>query len=70
VSFLPNAIPRAVWTGALDIFGITLHVSVLDNGQRVFHADDVEALFEAMGDVEVTDADMRRLAEFIKGASH
>jgi hypothetical protein len=65
-----DSLPTAVWEGTLTILGVTLRVSVLDNGQRVIHADDIHALFEAMGDGTADDTrmdDVRRLADFMRG---
>lgn len=62
--------PTATWTGTLTILGVTLRVSVLDNGQRVIHADDISALFEAMSDdtnETIREDEVYRLAQFMRG---
>lgn len=45
-----NAIPTAVWTGTFTLFGVDVRCSVLDNGQRVVHSEDVHRMFIAMAD--------------------
>ena len=42
-------LPVAVWEGTFTLFGVTLHCATLDTGQRVIEADDIVALFDAMG---------------------
>ena len=43
-------IPRAVWTGTFRIFGVDLKCAVLDNGQRIIDADNVNELFAVMSE--------------------
>lgn len=47
-----ETIPTAVWEGTFTIMGVPLRCSVLNNGQRVINAEDIDALFDAMGDDE------------------
>lgn len=64
-------LPKAVAEASFKLFGVTVRAYVLDDGQRILHADDVAALFEAMGsaDAEATDpAEAQRYAEFLRGA--
>ena len=58
-------VPRAVWVGTFTLFGVPLRCSVLDTGERVIDADDVERLFEAMGDdAEIDVAELERFARW------
>jgi hypothetical protein len=46
--------PVAIWTGTLTLLGVTLRTAVLEHGQRIIHAEDMERLFVAMRDTEAT----------------
>lgn len=65
--------PQAVWEGAFTIFGVKLKCYVLDDGRRILDADDVAALFDAMGDPKTEEecvafaGEIDRLAMWIKG---
>jgi hypothetical protein len=39
--------PVSVWQGELRMSGVTLHVHVLSDGQRIIEADDLAALMKA-----------------------
>ena len=63
-------VPVAVWEGSFRLFGVDVRCYVLDDGQRIIHADDVVALFEAMGSggaQVVDDADLMAFARWGKG---
>jgi len=45
-------IPKAIWEGVFPVFGVPLRCYVLDNGQRIINADDMDRLFEFMGTEE------------------
>ena len=49
--------PVSVWQGELNLLGVTLHVHVLDNGQRIIEADDMYAFMEAMASGAEVDQD-------------
>jgi hypothetical protein len=42
-----SELPTPVWSGTFTIWGVELHCHVLDNGQRIIEAADVERLFTA-----------------------
>jgi len=44
MSKMPSAISESTFT----LLGVTLRCCVLDNGERIINAEDVEQLFEAM----------------------
>lgn len=49
--------PVAVWSGEMQISGVTLHVHVLDNGERIIDVADFCALMEAWGTGAEIDQD-------------
>lgn len=60
--------PVAVWSGELQMSGVTLHVHVLDDGTRIIDADDFHALFEAWGQgAEVDPAEVGAFARWRGG---
>lgn len=62
-----NDLPKAIYSSELTICGVTLKCHVLDNGQRVFEQEGVEALFKAFGDgAELSDDDAMRLARVVR----
>jgi hypothetical protein len=59
-------IPKAISEATLNIMGTEVRCYVLDNGERIFNADDVEKLFnEAAGDMTIDEA--MKLSLFING---
>jgi len=40
--------PASVWHGEMSLFGVKLHLHVLDDGRRIVEAADMAALLEAM----------------------
>jgi hypothetical protein len=61
-------LPKAISESTLTIGDLKLRCAVLDNGQRVFVAEDLEALFERlMGDYELTPEDFEAIARFAMG---
>lgn len=59
--------PEAVWEGSFIIFGKTLRCYVLDNGQRIINAEDLEDFF-MNGGVNSDAGDMQKFAQWQKGA--
>lgn len=57
----------AVWEGEFPLFGVSMKVSVLDDGERVIHADSMEALFSAIGECEVAPDEAERQVEKFVG---
>lgn len=57
--------PKSIWSGSFFIGGIELHCHVLDNGKRIIEAQDVDALFNAMG-LESFELKEDSLQEFIR----
>lgn len=63
-----SEIPRSIGQGEFTIFGVTLHCHVLDNGQRIIEAQDIERLFQAMaGPIEKSEDDLERFARWMRG---
>jgi hypothetical protein len=63
-------IPKSIASSEIQLFGVTLHCHVLDNGQRIIDAADIEKLFEAMeidGSREAQSEAMEALARFCRG---
>lgn len=60
------AIPKAISSSEIDLGGFIMHVYVLDNGQRVIDADDVEAFFNRP-DISITEEQAGELAKALKG---
>lgn len=60
--------PVSVWQGELNLLGVTLHVHVLDNGQRIIEADDMHAFMEAMASgAEFDEAEATTFARWMHG---
>lgn len=63
-------LPKAIAESSFTVFGVTVRCYVLDNGQRILRAEDVGALLRAMAEPDAPkpdEAELRRMAEFIKG---
>ena len=63
-------IPKSIGSGSIAIFGVTLEVHTLDNGQRIIEAESMARFVEAMAAYdgpETSDEDMMELARLIKG---
>jgi hypothetical protein len=56
--------PVSVWQGEMTLLGVTLHLHVLDNGQRIIEAQDVAAFMEAME--RGAPADEEQMAAFAR----
>jgi hypothetical protein len=63
-------IPKSIAQGVFNLGGMKLRTHVLDNGQRVIDANDMEKFFELMmnGEVAITEADAMEFARFMHGA--
>ena len=60
--------PVSVWQGELNLLGVTLHVHVLDNGQRIIEAEDMRAFMEAMASGgEVDQNEVTAFARWLRG---
>jgi hypothetical protein len=61
-------IPKSVWSGSFNVFGVELKCHVLDNGQRVIDADSVADFFNLMADAEVPaeDPDMDEFVRWFR----
>lgn len=64
---MSDAIPEATWEGEINIAGVTIRCYVLDNGMRIFNADDIEKFFNSA--IEPTQDECEKLALFAKGLS-
>ena len=62
-------IPTAIHSSTLTIWGVELHVHVLDDGRRIIEAEDVRRLFAKWSEpgVVVTQEEADALARAIKG---
>jgi len=61
-----NPLPQAKYEGSFTIFGVNLKCAVLDDGRRVFEAESMEKLFEAMADPNTPEQNEEVLMEFAK----
>ena len=60
--------PTSVWQGEIQMSGLTLHVHVLSNGQRIIDAADLVALIEAWErGVPVDEAEAAAFARWQRG---
>lgn len=60
--------PVAIWSGEMQMSGVTLHVHVLDDGRRIIEAQDLAAVFEAWGSgAEVDEAEAEAFARWQRG---
>jgi hypothetical protein len=55
-------LPKSIGTGVVRILGVELHFHMLDNGQRIIEAEDVEALFAKMTETRLTDYEIDMLS--------
>jgi hypothetical protein len=62
-------IPQSIWSGELNVFGVSLRVHVLDNGQRIIEEQSLADLFNPEREFvdDDIDASALKLATFIKG---
>jgi hypothetical protein len=61
--------PVSVWSGEMRLFGVTLHLHVLEDGTRIVEAQDMAALMEAMEQGAPVDGDeMGAFARWLRGA--
>lgn len=60
---------ESICEGSLTIYGVEIHVHVLDNGVRVIAEDDIVKLFNAMADPNTAESEenLRAFAAFVKG---
>ena len=60
--------PVSVWQGEMHMSGLTLHVHVLSDGQRIIEADDMAALMKAWEHgVPVDEAEVAAFARWQRG---
>ena len=63
-----NDLPKATWEGEFTIAGITLHCYVLDNGQRIVNAEDIDRLIDGVtAPLEANRDDLDRFARWMHG---
>ncbi len=58
-------IPKSVWSGSFNVFGVELKCHVLDNGQRVIEADSMADFLNGVADADVPAEDPN-LDEFVR----
>ena len=63
--YMSENIPKAVWEGELNICGVKIRCAVLDDGRRVFNADDIHEFFNSEHIPTKEEADS--LARFARG---
>ena len=59
-------IPKSVWQGTFQMFGVDVRCHVLDNGQRIIETESMEALFEAMATADVDTVDIGDIEAFAR----
>lgn len=64
-----ESLPTAIWEGTFTLYGVPLRCSVLDNGQRVIHGEDVKWLFQAMAQDDGDALDASELERFARWRS-
>lgn len=63
-------LPKAIHTSTLSIMGVDLVCHVLDNGERVFDAENLKKFFVIIkGDTPLNKEDAQRLACWVKGTN-
>lgn len=66
---MPDTDPVSVWQGELRMSGVTLHVHVLSDGQRIIEADGLAALMKAWAEgVPVDEAEAAAFARWQGGS--
>jgi len=60
-------LPNAIWEGELKISGCTIRCCVLDDGRRIFNAEDVQSFFNSPQEPTVEEAEA--MAKFVKGTT-
>jgi hypothetical protein len=61
-------VPVSVWSGEMQLLGISLHLHVLDDGTRIVEAEDMAALLEAMEQGgPVDESEMAAFARWLRG---
>lgn len=63
---MPNNLPKAIAESQFTILGVTLKCYVLDDGQRIIDAEDIEELFEAMAYPRTIEQSAEMTAELAK----
>lgn len=64
------ALPTAIWSGTFTVWGIELRCHVLDTGQRIVEAEDMERFIHAMEDGDLdTRGDMAEFVRWQRGLS-
>jgi hypothetical protein len=59
-------IPKSVWSGSFNVFGVELKCRVLNNGQRIIEADSMADFFNSLADDADAVAEDPNLEEFVK----
>lgn len=61
--------PKSIAQGVINLGGFKLRTHVLDNGQRVIEADDMERFFKLLetGEINISEADATEFAKFMHG---
>lgn len=67
LGYMTEKLPEAISESVLNIGGCQLRVYVLDNGQRIINADDLENFF-CNGEIIEGDSGVTELAKFIHAA--
>lgn len=64
-------IPTSIGSGTINLFGVSVRVHVLDNGQRVIEQESVVQLLEAMATYkgEIDEDELNQFARWCKGLS-
>ena len=62
-------LPRSIWEGLFNLFGVEVRCHVLEDGQRIIEADSIARLFGAMASSDEMDRSaMEEFTQWLKGA--
>lgn len=62
-----DTLPKAISESVLTIGGMRLRCYVLDDGRRIFDADDFNAFIDELGHLSLDGEEVKKLAEFAHG---
>lgn len=64
-------IPKAVWSGSFNVFGVDVRCHTLEDGTRIIEKESLFELFDAMGsdDCDKSLGDMSSFCAWQKGGA-
>lgn len=60
-----NDLPKSVWSGSFNVFGVELKCHMLDNGLRIIDADSIDKFLNGLANADVPAEDPN-IEEFMK----